>query len=393
MREKLKSRLGFLMLAAGCAVGLGNVWRFPFVVGQNGGAAFVLIYIAFLFLFGFPLLIAELSLGRASKLGISGALKNLTTKPSSRRAWGVIGTVIFSGNLLLMLYYTDVGGWLLNFMSSYIINSPPPNFSTMLADKISCTIFMALAVSISTIVCISGLRKGVERITKWMMILLLAILGILAVKALTLEGAAQGLQFYLKPDWSKIAANPAKVLFEAMGQAFFTLSVGVGCMAIFGSYIDKDRALLGESVTIASLDTFVAIAAGLIIFPACFTYGFTFNELSDGGPGLLFIILPLVFANMPGGRIWGILFFLFMSFAAISTVLAVFQNIVSCTQDLNKTTQKAKKWQICLISGIALLEQPFVKDDSMTVAQLLTSKIATIGEKIEIKRFVRYQIG
>lgn len=388
MREKLKSRLGFLMLAAGCAVGLGNVWRFPFVVGQNGGAAFVLIYIAFLFLFGFPLLIAELSLGRASKFGISGALKNLAPKTSSRSIWGVIGTIIFSGNLLLLLYYSDVGGWLLNFMSSYVINMPPHDFSQMLADKASCAGFMALAVSVSTIVCISGLRKGVERITKWMMILLLAILGILAVKALTLEGAAQGLQFYLKPDWSKIAANPAKILFEAMGQAFFTLSVGVGCMAIFGSYIDKEKSLVKESIIIILIDLLVAFLAGIIIFPACSTFGISV----DSGPSLIFEALPKVFANMAGGRIWAIFFFLFLSLASLTTIIAVLECIIGGLMDETKIPRS--KIALCIGAIVIVGSLPTVLwDNVLSIEDFVFSKLWLPLGALTISVFVSRKIG
>ena len=322
MRAKLGSRLGFIMLAAGCAVGLGNVWRFPFIVGQNGGAAFVLIYLAFLALFGFPLLIAELSLGRASGCGISGALGALARRGG--RFWHALGVVIFSGNVLLMLYYADVGGWLLQFTGSYAKSGCAPEFSAMLADKPSCAVFTALTVAAATVVCLCGVQKGVERITKWMMLSLLALIMVLAVKALTLEGAAKGLEFYLKPDWGKIAARPFKVVFDAMGQAFFTLSVGVGCMAIFGSYVGRSQSLVKESALIVAIDTFIAFVSGLIIFPACATYGVAV----DSGPGLIFEALPKVFAAMPGGRIWGAAFFLFLCLAALTTIIAVFECII-----------------------------------------------------------------
>lgn len=322
MREKLDSRLGFLMLAAGCAVGLGNVWRFPFVVGQNGGAAFVLIYLAFLALFGFPLLVAELSLGRGSGLGISGALRRLAG--SGSRKWGAVGTVVFAGNVLLMLYYTDVGGWLLNFTGSYVVKGGAPVFSEMLADKKLCACCMGAAVALSTVVCALGVRNGVERVTKWMMLLLLTLIVVLSFKSLTLEGAARGLEFYLKPDWGKVAANPFKVVFEAMGQAFFTLSVGVGCMTVFGSYVGRGQSLVKESMFIVSIDTFIAFASGLIIFPACATFGVSV----DSGPGLIFEVLPRVFASMSGGRVWGAVFFLFLSLAALTTIIAVFECII-----------------------------------------------------------------
>ena len=322
MREKLSGRLGFIMLAAGCAVGLGNVWRFPFIVGQNGGAAFVLVYFAFLALFGFPLLIAELSLGRASRCGISGALRSLARRRG--RTWHIIGSVIFSGNALLMLYYTDVGGWLLRFTESYVHFGAAPDFSAMLADCRSCAVFMLASVAAATAVCSVGVRNGVERMTKWMMLALLALIVVLAVKALGLEGASKGLEFYLKPDWSKVAARPAKVIFDAMGQAFFTLSVGVGCMTIFGSYIDRGQSLVKESALIVVVDTFVAFVSGLIIFPASATYGIAV----DAGPGLIFEALPKVFAAMEGGRVWGTVFFLFLSLAAFTTIIAVFECII-----------------------------------------------------------------
>ena len=234
MREKLSSRLGFLMLAAGSAVGLGNVWRFPFVVGQNGGAAFVLVYLFFLALLGFPMLTAELALGRASRQGISGAMRRLAEE-RYRRFWSVAGRVIFAGNFLLMIYYTDVAGWLLKYSGDYLRGLPPPDFSALLKDHATCSGYLFLTITIATIVCALGVKNGVERVTKWMMLALLALLGVLAVKALSLPGAEKGLKFYLAPDWSRFAAHPWKSVFDAMGQAFFTLSLGIGSMAIFGS--------------------------------------------------------------------------------------------------------------------------------------------------------------
>ena len=345
MREKLASRLGFIMLAAGCAVGLGNVWRFPFVVGQNGGAAFVLIYLAFLALFGFPLLIAELSLGRASAGGVSSALAALSRRGC--RFWHALGAVIFSGNILLMLYYTDVGGWLLQFTGAYAVKGAAPGFSEMTGDVRSCAVFMALSVVLAVAVCACGVQKGVERITKWMMLSLLALIAVLAVKALTLEGAAKGLEFYLKPDWGKVASRPFKVVFDAMGQAFFTLSVGVGCMTIFGSYIDRSHSLVKDSVFIVAVDTFVAFVSGLIIFPACATYGIAV----DSGPGLIFAALPKVFAAMDGGRIWGAAFFLFLSLAALTTIIAVFECIIGGIAD----ETRLKRLPVTLAVGILVV--------------------------------------
>ena len=327
LREKLGSRLGFLMLAAGCAVGLGNVWRFPFIVGQNGGAAFVILYFCFLVLFGLPLLISELSVGRASGRGISGALKSLALK--NKKLWWIAGIIIFSGNILLMLYYSDVGGWLLCFADSYARIGCPPEFSAMLKDTSLCTTYMCIGVALSTAVCALGVRNGVERITKRMMISLLVLVVALAAKALTLDGAAKGLEFYLKPDFGKIAENPVKSVFEAMGQAFFTLSVGVGCMTIFGSYTSKKESLVKEGAFIVLIDTFIAIVAGLIIFPTCAT----FNVAVDSGPGLIFEALPKVFSAMEGGRIWGTLFFLFLTLGALTTIIAVFECIIGGLSD------------------------------------------------------------
>ena len=315
------------MLAAGCAVGLGNVWRFPFVVGQNGGAAFVLISLAFLALFGFPLLIAELSLGRASGCGISGALRELSQK--HRKFWHIVGAVVFSGNVLLLLYYTDVGGWLLKFTESYVRSGIAPDFAAMLSDSGSCAAFMLVTVFSASAVCAVGVQKGVERITKWMMLSLLFIIVILAVRSLSLEGAAKGLEFYLEPDWDKVAARPFKVVFDAMGQAFFTLSVGVGCMTIFGSYISRGQSLVKESIWIVVIDTFIAFMSGLIIFPACATFGVAV----DSGPGLIFKALPEVFSAMDGGRVWGMVFFLFLSLAAFTTIIAVFECIIGGVVD------------------------------------------------------------
>jgi len=286
-RARLKSRLGFIMLAAGCAVGLGNVWRFPFVVGQNGGAAFVLVYLAFLVLLGFPLLTAELAIGRAARQGISGAMRELASE-RHRRFWSVAGKAIFAGNLLLMVYYTDVAGWLLKFSGDYLRGAGRTDFAALVADHAVCTGHLALAVAAATAICMLGVQNGVERVTKAMMIALLALLGVLAAKSLTLPGAAEGLRFYLAPDWARFAAHPWRAVFDAMGQAFFTLSTGVGCMAIFGSYVGRERSLAAESAWIIGIDTVVAILAGLVVFPACASFGVDVTS----GPGLIFVALP-----------------------------------------------------------------------------------------------------
>ncbi|MBO5939614.1 MAG: sodium-dependent transporter [Kiritimatiellae bacterium] len=322
-RAKLGSRLGFLMLAAGCAVGLGNVWRFPFIVGQNGGAAFVLVYLLFLAVMGFPMLTAELALGRASRQGISGAMRKLAEE-RYKRFWSIMGCVIFAGNFLLMIYYTDVSGWLLNYSHCYLKGTSTPDFAEMLKDVPSGAGYMALSVAIATLICALGVKNGVERATKWMMLALLALLGVLAAKSLSLPGAAKGLKFYLAPDWSHFVSHPWKVVFDAMGQAFFTLSTGVGCMAIFGSYIDREHSLAKESVWIIAIDTFVAFLSGLVIFPACASFDIDVTS----GPGLIFIALPKVFANMSAGRIWGFLFFLFLSLGALTTIIAVFECLI-----------------------------------------------------------------
>ena len=322
-RARLGSRLGFLMLAAGCAVGLGNVWRFPYVVGQNGGAAFVLVYLAFLVLLGFPLLTAELALGRASRRGISGAMRALAAA-RHRRFWSVLGGVIFAGNFLLMIYYTDVAGWLLKYSGDYLRGAGRTDFAALLGDHATCALHMFLAVALATAICSLGVRNGVERVTKAMMLALLALLGVLAAKALTLPGAEKGLAFYLAPDWSRFAAHPWKAVFDAMGQAFFTLSTGVGCMTIFGSYVGRENSLARESAWIIAIDTFVALLSGLVIFPSCASFGVDVTS----GPGLIFIALPNVFEHMAGGRVWGFVFFLFLSLAALTTIVAVFECII-----------------------------------------------------------------
>ena len=327
MRERLASRLGFLMLSAGCAVGLGNVWRFPFVVGQNGGAAFVAVYLFFLALFGFPVLLAELAVGRGGQAGIADAFRRL-----GGRWWGRIGLVVFAGNLLLMVYYTDVAGWLLKFTASYAVSGLAPDFAALVADKVTCLAFMLVGVAAAAAVCAVGVQRGVERAAKWMMLALLALMAALAAKALALPGAAKGLSFYLKPDWTPLVEHPVRVVMEAMGQAFFTLSIGVGAMTIFGSYVDRRESLVKETAWIIVIDTFVAFAAGLVIFPACATYGVDVAC----GPGLIFVALPKVFAAMNGGRVWGTVFFLFLSLAALTTVIAVFECLIGGLIDLTR---------------------------------------------------------
>ena len=358
-RETIGSRLGFLMLAAGCAVGLGNVWRFPFVVGQNGGAAFVLVYLVFLVLLGFPLLTAELALGRASRRGISSAMRELAVA-RHRRFWSVAGKVIFAGNVLLMMYYTDVAGWLVRCsVESLCGNCGKIGFASLSGDRVSSMAYLALAVAGSAGICMAGVRKGVERVAKWMMVALLAILVVLAAKSLSLSGASDGLRFYLAPDWAKFAAHPWRALFDAMGQAFFTLSTGVGCMTIFGSYVGREHSLAVESAVIIAIDTFVAILSGLVVFPACASFGVDVTS----GPGLIFDALPKVFATMPGGSVWGFAFFVFLSLAALTTIVAVFECIIGGLMD--ETGIARAKIAFATGVGVAALSLPTVLFDKV----------------------------
>ena len=334
-REGLRSRLGFLMVAAGCAVGLGNVWRFPFIVGRNGGAAFVLVYLVFLAILGIPLLAAELAVGRAARKGVSGAMRALAPE-RTRKFWYALGCVVFGGNLLLMAYYTSVGGWLLRYAAGYAVQGASftgagakAAFDGLLADPATCTVYMLLAVAVAACVCLAGVQRGVERVTKWMMLSLLALLGVLAVKALSLPGAMKGVEFYLAPDWTPLLEHPLRTCFDAMGQAFFTLSVGVGCMTIFGSYVGREHSLVTESLWITVIDTCVALLAGLVVFPACAAFGVDVTA----GPGLIFNALPEVFSHMAGGRLWGAGFFLFLSLAALTTIVAVFECLIGGLMD------------------------------------------------------------
>ncbi len=348
-REKLGSRLGFILLSAGCAIGCGNVWKFPWMCGQYGGGAFVLLYLLFLIVLGLPVMIMEFSVGRASQASVIKCYQNLE-KPNQK--WHYHGIAAFVGNLLLMMFYTSVAGWILYYFLSFvkgdmtgITNSQSEAlFGNMLNSTSITVIFMAIVVIMGFALLCFSLQKGLERITKYMMLLLLLLMLILAVRGFWLDGAKEGLTFYLKPDIRKINGS---VIVAAMNQAFFTLSLGIGSMAIFGSYIGKDRTLMGESINILVLDTFVAIVAGLIIFPACFT----FDVEAGSGPSLLFVAMAKVFNNMAGGRIWGSLFFLFMFFAAMSTVLAVFENILACVREITGW----KRIKACIICCAAML--------------------------------------
>ncbi len=345
-RETFQSRLGFLLLSAGCAIGIGNVWRFPYVVGENGGGIFVLFYLLFLAIMGVPVLSMEFAVGRASKKSPVKAYQELE-KPGSK--WHLHGYVALLGNYLLMMFYTTVAGWMLCYFYGFLTGKfagksaegVQAAFGEMLANPGVNIFWMALVVVLGILICSMGLQKGVERITKWMMMGLLSLMLVLALHGLFLENAAEGLKFYLLPDFSKLReVGIVKVIVAAMNQSFFTLSLGIGAMAIFGSYLKKDNTLLGEAVNVAVLDTFVAVTAGLIIFPACFSFGVN----PDSGPSLIFITLPNVFLSMIGGRVWGSLFFLFMSFAAFSTVIAVFENIIACDMELFSISRKQSAW-------------------------------------------------
>ena len=324
-REHLSSRLGFILLSAGCAIGCGNVWKFPWMAGQYGGGGFVLIYVLCLLLLGMPVMIMEFAMGRAAQASPVMMYKKLQ-KPGQK--WHIHGYLALFGNICLMSFYTCVSGWLVYYFVSFITGqSADLGFVGMITNPGVNMIYMAIVVIVGFFILSFNLQGGLERVTKYMMIALLFLMVVLAVNSGTMSGAKEGLEFYLKPELSKINAN---VVVGAMNQAFFTLSLGIGSMAIFGSYIDKERSLFSESINVIILDTFVAVTAGLIIFPACFTY----NLEVGAGPSLLFDTMATVFNNMNGGRIWGTIFFLFMVFAAMSTVLAVFENILACVREL-----------------------------------------------------------
>lgn len=352
-RETLGSRLGFILLSAGCAIGIGNVWKFPWMVGKYGGGAFVLIYLVCLIILGVPVMTMEFAMGRASRKSVVKMYQELE-KPKSK--WHIHGYFAMAGNYILMMFYTVVTGWMLQYFvdmaagkfvgaDSARINGI---YEEMLANPTRLTIYMVIVVLIGIGVCSIGVQKGVERVTKVMMMALIVIMVVLAVNSIFLEGGQDGLAFYLLPNFETMKEiGVIDVIVAAMNQSFFTLSLGMGCMAIFGSYVKKDRSLLGESVNIAALDTFVAFTSGLIIFPACFAYGVEV----DNGRSLIFKTLPNIFNNIPLGRLWGSLFFVFMSFAALSTIITVFETIISCTMDLWNWSRK----KACLINGIALL--------------------------------------
>ena len=350
-RERFSSRLGFILISAGCAIGLGNVWRFPYIVGQYGGAAFVLVYLFFLVIMGLPIMVMEFSVGRASQKSILCSFQVLEPKGAKWHWYGWFG---LAGNYLLMMFYTTIAGWLILYFIKMLKGDfvgldtagVAAEFGAVTADPVIQTVFMALVVVLGMLVCSRGLKDGVEKINKAMMVCLLVLLVVLAVRAVTLPGAAAGLEFYLKPNFQNLMFDAegnfrlGAAVYAAMGQAFFTLSLGIGAMAIFGSYIGRERSLMGEVINITVLDTFVAFVSGLIIFPSAFAFGVQ----PDAGPNLIFVTLPNIFNEMPGGRLWGALFFVFMSFAAMSTVTAVFENIISCWMDKWQVTRRKAVW-------------------------------------------------
>ena len=359
-RERFSSRLGFILISAGCAIGLGNVWRFPYITGQYGGAAFVLVYLLFLVILGMPIMIMEFSVGRASQKSAAKSFHVLEPKGTK---WHLTGYAAMAGNYLLMMFYTTVGGrmlaYVMKMLTGEFVGLTPDEvggvFDNMLAQPGYMTAWMIVTVLIGFFVCSLGLQKGVERITKVMMSCLFIILLALCIRSITLPGAGEGIAFYLIPDFHRmVEAGLGEVIFAAMGQAFFTLSLGIGAMSIFGSYISKDRSLTGETLSICALDTTVALLAGLVIIPACFAFGFDAGQ----GPGLVFVTLPNIFNQMAAGQLWGALFFIFMSFAALSTIIAVFENIISFAMDL--WGWERKKAVVFNVIMIIILSMPCV---------------------------------
>lgn len=335
-REKLSSRLGFILLSAGCAIGLGNIWRFPYMVGKYGGGAFVLVYLFFLVILGLPIIVMEYSVGRASQKSVARSFHVLEKK---HQKWHRFSYMAMAGNYLLVMFYTTIAGWMLAYLVKMVngdfVGLTPTQvtdvFTSLQADPMASLFWMILIVVIGCSICVIGLQKGVEKITKLMMGLLLGVMVLLVFKSLSLDNAMAGVKFYLVPDFNALVENGLfNAIYGAMGQAFFTLSIGMGGMAIFGSYIDRKHSLTGEGVRVLALDTFVALMSGLIIFPACMS----FNVDAGSGPGLVFVTLPNIFNAMNNGQIWGTLFFVFMNFAALSTIIAVFENIISFTMDL-----------------------------------------------------------
>ena len=387
-RENFSSRLGFILVSAGCAIGIGNVWKFPWMAGSNGGGVFVLFYLLFLIIMGVPVLTMELAVGRASRKSAVLGYKALEPQGSK---WHIHGWFCVIGCCLLMMYYTTVAGWMLDYfykfatgafegMSNEAIDGV---FSAMLASPSEMGIFMVIIVLAGFLVCSFGLQKGLERISKWMMLALLALIVVLAVNSILLDGGAEGLKFYLLPDFDRAAkVGLGNVITAAMNQSFFTLSLGIAAMEIFGSYMSKDNTLPGEAVRICALDTFVALMSGLIIFPACFAFGVQ----PDAGPSLIFMTLPRVFVNMAGGRLWGALFFLFMTFASFTTVLAVFENIMaSCIDNFGWSRKKATV--LCCIF-ILLTSLPCVLGYNLWYFSLPLPNAPAGGQILDIEDFL-----
>ena len=386
-RESFGTRLGFILVSAGCAIGLGNVWKFPYICGQNGGAAFILLYLVCLAVLGWPILISEFAVGRASQHSAAKAFYDLEPQGTHWHRYRWFG---IAGNYLLMMFYTMVAGWMINYalrsLTGRLADKNPDQiagaFGEMLQSPVEMTVFMVISVLLAFGICARGLQNGVERITKVMMLCLIVLMIVLAVHSLMLPNMSEGLKFYLVPDFGKFTEiGFGNVLFAAMSHAFFTLSVGIGAMEIFGSYLSRERRLTGEALHILVLDTFVALMAGIIIIPACFAYGVE----PDAGPQLLFITLPNVFNHMAGGRIWGTAFFIFMSFAALSTVIAVFENILSMTMEVfgwNRKTAVRNN-----IVGVILLSMPAV------LGYNVLSAIQPLGENSTIMDFEDFLVS
>ncbi len=385
-RESFSSRLGFLLISAGCAIGLGNVWRFPYITGQYGGAAFVLLYVVFLVALGLPVMSMELAVGRASQKSMALSFHVLEPKGTKWHWYSYIG---FAGNYLLMMFYTVIAGWLLYYCVKTVrgdfLGLDPQQvtgeFTKMQADPVIMTVFMVIVVVIGMVVCAQGLRNGVERVNKVMMLCLLCLMVVLAVNSVLLEGAGEGLKFYLQPDLRNLVYNDqgefilGEAVFAAMGQAYFTLSLGIGAIAIFGSYIGREHRLMGESVRIAVLDTSVAFTAGLIIFPACSAY----EVEPQVGASLVFITLPNVFNHMPMGQLWGGLFFVFLSFAALSTIIAIFENLISFCMD--KWGWSRKKAMLANLVGVLVLSMPCVLGSNVwSGVRILGMDISTVED-------------
>ena len=351
-RENLGSRLGFILLSAGCAIGIGNVWRFPYITGQNGGGLFVLIYLACLVLLGIPVLTMEYSIGRFSRKSILPAFRELEPKGTK---WHIMGYFAVAGNYVLLMFYSVVSGWILHYFTLMLTGHfegattdlIQETFEQMMSSPIILLRNMLIVMALTSIICGIGLQNGVERITKFMMLALIVIMIFLGIRSALLPGGKEGLAFYLLPSVKNLSqAGLGNVIIAALNQSFFTLSIGMGGMEIFGSYIEKDRSLLGEAILVTALDTFVAIVSGLIIFPACFSYGIS----PDAGPSLIFLTLPTVFLSMPGGRIFGTFFFVFLFFAALSTMIGVFENIMGISYDLHGIDRRKS----ALINGILI---------------------------------------